>query len=155
MIKIKKVLHPTDFSDNSKDALEYALAVCAWEKAELVLLHVCESFEFTPPEYYMDEAEVARQLKTRLNAVKKMLDEIAARHRGAVPETTTVAIGGKPCAEILRYAEERGVDMIVLGTHGRTGLAHFLIGSTAERVVRTSSCPVLTIRAATPEESEE
>ena len=63
MIKIKKVLHPTDFSDNSKDALEYALAVCAWEKAELVLLHVCESFEFTPPEYYMDEAEALGALE--------------------------------------------------------------------------------------------
>ncbi len=155
MISIKKVLHPTDFSDNSTDALEYALSVCAWQKAELVLLHVCEMFEFAPPEYYMDEAEIAHQLKARLDAVKKMLDAKAAQYKDTVPAITTVAIGGKPCTEILRYAEEQNVGMIVLGTHGRTGLAHFLIGSTAERVVRMSPCPVLTIRAITPEDSKQ
>ena len=146
MIQIKKVIHPTDFSDNSKEALQYAIAICEWHKAELLLLHVSEVLEFAPPEYYMDKDEASRQLKERINAAKNELERIAGEHRKAGLHVTTLVVTGKPSVEIIRTAKEQNADMLVLGTHGRTGLAHILIGSTAEKVVRKAPCPVLTIR---------
>ncbi len=146
MIQIKKVVHPTDFSDNSKEALQYAIAICEWHKAELILLHVCEVLEFAPPEYYMDKDEASRQLQERVDAAKNELERIAGEHRKDGLHVTALVATGKPFVEIIRTAKEQNADMIVLGTHGRTGLAHILIGSTAEKVVRKAPCPVLTIR---------
>jgi len=146
MIQIKKVLHPTDFSDNSQKALEYAVAICEWHKAELTLLHVSEVLEFALPEYYMDRDEASRQLKERKDAAKKELGKIAAEHSKTGLRVNVLVAAGKPFIEIIRVAREQNMDMIVLGTHGRTGLAHILIGSTSEKVVRKAPCPVLTIR---------
>jgi nucleotide-binding universal stress UspA family protein len=149
MIQIKRVIHPTDFSENSKEALEFALAICEWHKADLTLLHVCEVLEFAPPEYYMDKDEVSRQLKERIDAAKKELDRVAAGHRKPTFRIQPLVVTGKPFVEIIRVAKEQNADMIVLGTHGRTGLAHILIGSTSEKVVRKAPCPVLTVRSST------
>ena len=147
MIQIKKVLHPTDFSDNSREALEYALAFSKWQSAEIVLLHVCEEVEYAPPEYYMDKDESVRQLKERSGAALAALDKVAATHEDSGVQISTTIASGKPFDEIIKTAQDIGADLIVLGTHGRTGLAHILIGSTAEKVVRKASCPVLTVRS--------
>ena len=144
MINVKKILHPTDFSANSKEAFDYAIGMAEKFGAEIVLLHVVERFDYAPPEYYMSAAEVGNAIERRTTDSLKHLEKVAGEAKSV--KVTPMVVEGKPFVEIIRCAKEQGVDLIVLGTHGRTGLAHILIGSTAEKVVRKASCPVLTIR---------
>jgi len=144
MINFRRILHPTDFSDNSKEAFEYAVGLAEKHGAEMVLLHVVERFDYAPPEYYMSAAELGGEIERRIDESRKHMDGMAAAIKKVKVQVAVVE--GKPFVEIIRYAKEQGIDLIVLGTHGRTGLAHILIGSTAEKVVRKAPCPVLTIR---------
>jgi len=145
MINFRKILHPTDFSDNSKEAWRYALGMAEKFGAEIILAHVVERFEYAPPEYYMSATELSSEIEHRIQESQKYLDKMAAEAKGA--KIQVMVVEGKPFVEIIRLAKEQGADLIVLGTHGRSGLAHILIGSTAEKVVRKATCPVLTIRA--------
>jgi len=148
MIKLKKILYPTDFSDSSLEALKYAISFAREFKAKLVLLHVVNEKVFSEglnlPRIVSLEtleremtAEAERQLKTIL----------PAEERGAV-ETETVILKGNPFLEIIRYAHEQDVDLIIIGTHGRSGVEHIIFGSTAEKVVRKAPCPVLSVKPA-------
>ena len=146
MIQLKRVLVPTDFSEFSRTALTYGCEFAAAFGAELHLLHVVQDvvglvpepgLAFPPPGNYMAELQAsAEQALARLPGIPGMegLNVARATRQGA------------PFVEIIRYARESDVDLIVLGTHGRTGLAHVLLGSVAERVVRKAPCPVLTVR---------
>jgi universal stress protein A len=146
-----RILVPTDFSEPSDAALEYARGMAARFGATLNLLHVLEApfvtgplgSEAFTPEVPAVQAELFEQARTRL------------RHR-VLPDaagylTTTEIVAGTSARSILDYARERGVDLIVMGTHGRTGMAHLLMGSVAEKVVRGAHCPVMTVRAAASE----
>lgn len=146
MTQFKKILHPTDFSDYSKEALDVAAVMARKFGAELIILHVVETYDYAPPEYYMAADELHKEVERRLEGSRKHLEEMAAQ-MGDI-KTRTLVTEGKPFVQIIRAAKEEGADMIVLGTHGRSGLAHILIGSTAEKVVRKAPCPVLTIRSA-------
>ena len=134
-----RILVPTDFSASSAAALDYARTLAARFGASLHLLHVLENDFLRPMVADPRAADTAalRQLGELLTAEE--------RRRGAV---TVVRRSDAIAEEIVDYARSSGVDLIVIGSHGRTGLAHFLKGSVAERVVRNAPCMVLTSRDA-------
>ena len=139
MIPIKNILHPTDFSKPSDYALRFACALARDYQARLVLLHVVE-----PPVYH-GELGMTIPLSDDFYAwLKKRLDRLVSADCG-VPVTTILA-EGDASREILRIALEQECDLIVLGTHGRTGLSRVLLGSVAECVTRHSRVPVLTLK---------
>ncbi len=143
--RLKKILVPLDFSDSSKKALSYARPFAEQFGAEITLLHVVEraatseSYYFIPPG--LEEANVRREQDLRTKLCELREQEIGAEIRG-----DTLVQFGQPCHEIVRVAENEQADLIILSTHGYTGLKHALLGSTAERVVRRAPCPVLVVR---------
>ncbi len=140
MYTVRTILVPTDFSEYSASAIEYARALSVMMKATIHLLHVIPEPQFggTPEE----KTSVA----FRVAAAEKGMSAVIAEH---VDEYTFVEHAirhGQPAKEILRYAEEHDADLIVMATHGRTGLAHILMGSVAEKIVRHSVVPVMTVK---------
>ena len=145
MISLKAILLPTDFSDYSAYATKYACAFSEQFDAELHILHVFQEavpttpmtgLAFPPPESYLTEIR-----EHAAKSLAELLDREWETGRRIVRATAK----GVPFVEIIRYAKQGDVDMIVMGTHGRTGLAHMLMGSVAEKVVRKAPCPVLTV----------
>ena len=144
MFKIRRILCPIDLSETSKPAFEYAVALAAQLGAELELLHVYQLPAYALPEGGL---EILAGLEMELeNRLQQQLDEFVKHSTEPSVKITTVLGTGVPYVEIIRAAKQRKADLIVIGTHGRTGLAHLLIGSVAERVIRTSEVPVLSIR---------
>jgi len=147
MIRLSRILLPTDFSLYSSEATKYACAFAEKFDAELHLLHVLETRLSATPEF---AAGLALPTPVKENQAKcekallEILDSAWAQSRRS--KIVRAVADGTPFLEIVRYARERSIDLIVLGTHGRSGLAHVLMGSVAERVVRKAPCPVLTIR---------
>jgi nucleotide-binding universal stress UspA family protein len=139
MIPIKTILHPTDFSKPSEHALRFACALARDYQARLVLLHVVE-----PPVYYGEPGMIVPLSDEFYDHLKERLEHLVSADCG-VP-FTTMLVEGNASKEILRVASERACDLIVLGTHGRTGLSRVLLGSVAEVVTRHSRVPVLTLR---------
>jgi nucleotide-binding universal stress UspA family protein len=141
MIALKRVLVPTDFSECSDAAVKYATALARAFGAELHLLHVPEH----PGE--MAEAEYPIGLfETMQNAAHDRLSKLLSpEDQRAITSQFAMRIGS-PYAEIMRYAQQRDIDLIVMGTHGRGFVAHMVMGSVAEKVVRKAPCPVLTVR---------
>ena len=148
MFKITKILYPTDFSEASLEALKYATSLARSTQSKLVLMHVVNEKIFSEglslarvaaPEALGQElaAEAARELRRIIPADERQgLD------------TEMVILHGSPYQEVIRYAKEHKVDMIVIGTNGRSGVEHLMFGSTAEKVVRGASCPVLSVKPA-------
>lgn len=144
-IKIKTVLVPVDFSTFSAKALDYAVAFGEQFQAGLVLLHVVEPMVY--PENYMTIPGVSDDINTSLiKAAEERLGAQRDRVQSDRLEVQVMSRVGRPYLEITEAAREVGADLIILGTHGHTGLKHVLLGSTAERVVRHAPCPVLTVR---------
>jgi universal stress protein A len=141
---IRHILAPTDFSDYSKKAISDAFELARTFGATLSLLHVLEPSpylgEFTLPT--MGE-ELLGDLERQASAA---LAQVLPEAQQAKIEVTRAVAIGSPAQKIVETAEAEHVDLIVMATHGRTGLSHLLIGSVAERVVRTAPCPVRTIR---------
>ncbi len=145
MIKIEKILFPTDFSNCARHAMGYALELAEQYKAKLFVLHVV-------PNVYLPTnmtglsvplsklyGEMERSAKERIKKLvpKRFLEKI---------EIENIVVRGVPFLEIIKKAKEHEVDLIVISTHGWTGLKQAIFGSTAEKVVRKSPCPVLTVR---------
>jgi nucleotide-binding universal stress UspA family protein len=147
MIALKQILVPTDFSDPSGVALQYARALADNFGASLHLLHVLDerylswaaSEGFVPPVGVDIRAEAERGAREDLH--KLLTDAERAKYQARL-----VLLVGGPFVEIVRYAKEQNIDLIVMGTHGRGLIAHMLLGSVAEKVVRKAPCPVLTVR---------
>lgn len=149
MIAIKHILLPTDFSEFSAEAVNYACAFAERFGAELHVLHVIHELAASIPEAvvelagslenYMEEAELRA-----LEKLGTVLDDDWCQGKRIVRATRQ----GSPFLQIVEYAKQNEIDLIVMGTHGRSGLSHLLIGSVAERVVRYAPCPVLTVRPA-------
>lgn len=135
-IQINKILCPVDFSHPGKYAFDYACAVAKRHDASLEILHIAEASAYAEDELPPGQISVEESLQQQLKEWAKKAD---------CPAETNL-IAGIPYIEIVKRAEEIHADMIVIGTHGRTGMKHLLIGSVAERVVRTAPCPVLTVR---------
>ena len=141
----KRICCPIDFSDASRAAMEVAADLARRSGADLVLLHAYPIPGYTFP----DGSVVAspKMMQDLADQAERHLQEWrgdAAKIAGS-PVTTQKAIG-EPAAEIVAFARSAGVDLVVVGTHGRTGIEHALMGSVAERVVRRAHCPVLTVR---------
>lgn len=140
-MEIQHVLFPTDFSEPSQRALPHVLEVARRFGAAITLLHVRTPFHDDPnrPEFhFFDEGKYSRYIEEEL---VKATRDIDAEHRVKTALVREVS----PAAGILDYVREQKVDLIVMGTHGRTGLGHFFLGSVAEKVVRHSPVPVLTV----------
>jgi len=148
-LALKKILVPTDFSGFSTKALAYAVAFAAQSKAEIILLHVVEPMFYPTlgqevPMHLADFQEDSVKLG-RKQLLKFNEQQIADR----VP--TKIIVGtGSASSVIVDTAKSIGADLIIIATHGHTGLKHVLLGSTAERVVRYAICPVLTVRGQEP-----
>lgn len=147
MIQLSRILLPTDFSKYSAEATKYACALAEKFDAELHLLHVLETHLSATPEFAAGLA-LPTSTKENRSACEQLLAKTlepnwAEAHKGKVVRSLE---DGIPFVEIVRYAKEHEIDLIVLGTHGRSALAQVLMGSVAERVVRKAPCPVLTIR---------
>ncbi len=143
MISLKKILCPIDHSDCSKEALKYAVSLAMKDEAQLYLLHIIDirscNESLDTMSVQIPDKETLEQLRT------KLLDCIPEEIRDDM-NVEAIVIQGVPFAEIISTARENEIDMIVIGSHGRTGLAHMMLGSVSEKVVRKAPCPVLTVR---------
>ncbi|MGE5212624.1 MAG: universal stress protein [Nitrospirota bacterium] len=144
ILQLKKILVPTDFSDTSKKAVQYALRFAEQFGCEIALLYVVEP---TTPTIGAPLAVEPFTDKDELSMAEKDLAALAveARSNGAHSVTSFVRIGHAP-NEITKTANDFDVDLIIIATHGYTSWRHLCIGSTTERVVRTAPCPVLVVR---------
>ncbi len=139
MRNLRKILVPADFSDCSRKALQYATALARQCQAE-ILLHVLEM-----PPVPVQAFEAAFLEAPSEESAEKELSEWQAQVESTAPVKTLVC-SGSASPEIVRAADENNMDLIVIESHGRTGLARLLLGSTAERVVRHAPCPVRVVR---------
>lgn len=144
-ISIQKILLPTDFSEYSQCAVKYACELAEKFGSELHLVHVLEIHPVTTPDFGMGLA-LPRYVTESKQAAEQLLTKALESHRSAGKKVVHALLEGSPKAEIPKYARSRDIDLIVLSTHGRTGLAHAILGSVAESIVRTAPCPVLTVR---------
>jgi len=142
--RIRRLLYATDFSSASRPAFRRALALAKQDRAELVVLHVLvppSPFlgDRLPPSYLELQARAQRDAERRLAAAATSAKKAGVRVRAAL-------VAGAPAEEILCESRRRRPGMIVIGTHGRSGLGRAFMGSVAERVLQRASCPVLTVR---------
>lgn len=146
MRPLARMLVPTDFSSPSDLALEYAADMASRYGASIHLLHVMEDPALTAayPDVYFVEFPALRQ--EMIEDAERRLAESLTQRVPANVKTTTHVVTGRPARVIAQEATDRGIDLIVMGTHGRGGLAHLMLGSVAERVLRMAPCPVLTVR---------
>jgi nucleotide-binding universal stress UspA family protein len=146
-MKIRTILFPTDFSQGARAAMDYALSLSRDYNARLILLYVIQDISIA--EWYIPSSISAADLVADMEkSAWKEMDKWSAEASAQVKSTEKIVVRGVPFVEIIRTAKEKDADMIVIGTHGRTGIDHMLFGSTAEKVVRKAPCPVLTVRVA-------
>jgi len=168
-LELKRICVPTDFSEPAERALLYGVTLAETLSAQLHVLHVLQDVSeiVTHPDFtrHGDSArkyfnELERQagvpegedeqtihfLRTLQEGAEKQFEEAPLGERMNALKTTKAIRYGNPVEEIIKYAERHEIDLLVLGTHGRTGLKRFWVGSVAERVVRGAPCPVLTVR---------
>jgi nucleotide-binding universal stress UspA family protein len=146
MARIRRILHATDFSPASRAAFAKAVELALANRAELVLAHVVNPVVpmaadgYVSPKVYADIEAAARR------AAQKQLAALVAKARKAGARARPLLLEGLAHDQIARASRSRRMDMVVIGTHGRTGLAKFFLGSVASRVVAQAKCPVLTVR---------
>jgi nucleotide-binding universal stress UspA family protein len=145
---VKKILHATDFSSCAEEGLAQALRLARGLGAELVLLHVAVEAPLYG-EGPGNAAQAREVFESQREWARRTLEERAAACRGAGVPTLAVVVSGVPHEMIVATAESQGVDLIVLGTHGRGGFSRWFMGSVADRVIRSAPCPVLTVREGT------
>lgn len=145
MFQASKIMFPTDFSPLGDAGLAYATALAKQSGAELLIVHVEEPpLAYGGGELYAGATVVnSDELREALHRVKPKDPAVPFEHR---------MVMGSPAREIVRLADEEHVDLIVMSTHGRTGLSRLLMGSVAEEVVRRAACPVFTLRQPGPDE---
>ena len=142
----RRILHPTDFSRASRPAFERAVKLARQEGAELLIVHV-----MVPPAPFVGNGYVSPKTYEDLEAAARksaesQLKTVLARAKKAGARAKAILTEGIPVEQIVRAAKGKRADLIVIGTHGRTGFSRFFLGSVAERVVQLAPCPVLTVR---------
>jgi len=144
----KKILFPTDFSDLSNVALRYARGLAEKYQAELHCLHVVDDAYQYWSAMGPESVPVGPPTEDLLELGRNRMKTFAEAHlTGLTPAPVTSVAMGRPFAEIIAHAREQDIDLIVIATHGRGAIAHVLLGSTTEKVVRKAGCAVLTVRA--------
>lgn len=144
--RVRHILAPFDFSFHSREALRYAKELAALYEAHLDLLHVIH--QSTYPDFYSLSSLPLEVLDRDLEAeARREMERAYEQALGPNGSVSYHAVTGYPAYEILAFAERRPSDMIVMATHGQTGLRHFLAGSVTEKVVRSAPCPVFTVRS--------
>jgi nucleotide-binding universal stress UspA family protein len=144
-VKISTMVCAVDFSENSEYALQYALNLASVFNAELKLLHVVE-LPFLPSYSLAGVPDLSLPVEQVEESARAHMEELLKDCRKKYDRVNGDLRTGAPFLEIIGYARDVEADMIVVGTHGRSGLSHMLIGSVAEKVVRKAPCPVLSIR---------
>jgi nucleotide-binding universal stress UspA family protein len=144
MKKISRILYATDFSESSAPAAEYALTLAQLAGADIHVLHVVGELEDKRRGRIPPEAFELFEKEIEVHVIKEM-DQFCRQHLGDKVRYTTETAIGKPFQVILATARSQMADLIIVGTHGRTGIEHVLMGSTAERVARRSPIPVMTV----------
>jgi len=139
-MRIRRILFPTDFSENADYAFQYALTFAREFGAKLYLEHVV----YFPPQ--MPEYDIGQVIDGLVKSAEKSLGKMIEKTREREVIFHPVVRVGVEHGEITALAEKEKIDLIVMGTHGRTGIAHAFLGSVAERVVRHAPCPVLTVK---------
>ena len=146
MIDLRRILVPTDFSESSGNALTYAVAFAEKFGAEIRLLHVVQDLALFIPEAVLVGPAPAPPVEQFAAAARAALEHAISDLRRPGLTVHPEVVEGTPYEEIVRFAREREVDLIVIGSHGRSGLAHILLGGVTDKVVRRAPCPVLTVR---------
>ncbi len=142
---ISKILVPIDFSDYSKNALKYAADFAQNFKAKIYLIYVIEPVIY-PADFSIGQVTIPTPDVDMNARAQSELDSLARSFVESSIEVETIIKSGKPFVEINETASEKDIDLIIIATHGHTGVEHLLFGSTAEKVVRKAPCPVLTLR---------
>lgn len=155
-MEIRSILFPTDFSECGNYALSYAASLARRFGASIICINVIEPIVPTVGYSGMTEplpiADITEQLE---DSAERELPKLAECDECAGLDVEELVAHGEAASEIVRVAKERGVDLIVIASHGRTGLGRILFGSTAESVVRHASCPVLVVKPPQEEEHEQ
>ena len=145
MLSFKTIVVPTDFSDYSLRALAYAIGLAEMYEVKVKLVYVNEPALHVSDIAWVGIDERARNA-SQLKKAQENLDKIVSEQIPAGVSSEAVVLSGDAVDEIIRYADEVEAGLIVMATHGRTGISHILMGSTAEHVVRRATCPVLTLK---------
>jgi len=144
MIEIEKILFPCDLTGNSIKILPYALSVSEKYDSRIYLLHVVQDVikwgTFYAPRFSWERCQ-----KEALKHAERAMENVCGQHLKGCPNFQSIIISGDPVEEILKTIEAEGIDLVIMGTHGRKGLEHAVMGSVAERVVKRSPVPVLVV----------
>ena len=147
MKEFKTILFAIDFSQSSEYAFQYALSLAQKYQARLLIVHVInEPVDLRG--FYVPHISFEKLEQEIAEGAKKMMEKFCSAQLGDYSNYESFILPGIPYEEIIKKAEEQSADLILMGTHGRTGLDHVLFGSTAEKVVRKSPVPVMTVRFA-------
>ncbi len=144
MIEIKKILFPLDLTENSSKILPYVLSMSEKYDSMIYLFHVVQDLNRWG-KLYVPHPSMDIFQKEANEAAKKAMDKICENKLQGCPNFQKKIVSGDPATEILKIIDSEGIDMVIMGTHGRKGLEHTIFGSVAENVVRKSSAPVLII----------
>ncbi len=145
MAFIKKILIPTDGSEYSRYATDYAINLCDALDAEITLISVAD-IRYEMYDVYSEVHAVGNVEELIREQVSRALDQHAAEIERRGVKVRKVLRVGDIIQEILDVIQKEEIDLVVIGTHGRKGISHFLLGSTTEKLVRSAPCPVLTVR---------
>ncbi len=141
-IRIQKIIVPTDFTVFSDHALDYATVIAKQFRSSILIMHVIEPFTYS----VTDTMQVIDHYVPLKTIAQPMLENLQKRVLKGGVKSSAFVTKGTPYLEIIKKARQDGVELIFMGSHGRTGAWHMLMGCVAERVVRMASCPVLTVK---------
>lgn len=146
MKRLRRILHATDFSAASKRAFDMAVEFAKQNKSELLLVHVLVPHVAYPADTYADPEFYIELERSARRQAQSSIEALVDKLKRAKVKAKALLLKGTAHGQIVRAAKNRRADMIVIGTHGRTGISKLLMGSVAGRVIAEASCPVLTVR---------
>ena len=142
MIEFSKILYLTDFSEASEYAGQYAISIAGKYGCRIYVAHVVEPFTYAD-DFGIDYSAQFREMEA---TARRLLDNTVASMKRTGADVESILLSGNPSAEIVKFAKEETIDLIVMATHGRSGVEHLLMGSVAEKILRKSPCPVMTVK---------